>query len=263
MTTSGYRVVIPARYASTRFPGKPLYLLDGRPMIEQTYRRGLESGASEVIIATDDQRIYDAAVSFGADVCMTSDQHQTGTDRLAEVAEQRGWGADDIVVNLQGDEPLMPPDLLDQVAAGLEQHVQAGIATICTPIDEIQDIFDPNIVKVVMDIDGYALYFSRAPIPYHRQAFGTRIPEYIPDGSRYFRHLGLYAYRVKILKSYPQMAASMAERTEALEQLRALWYGIRIHVQEALTVPPLGIDTKEDLARVEAALQTGGPVWRG
>jgi 3-deoxy-manno-octulosonate cytidylyltransferase (CMP-KDO synthetase) len=258
MTTSGYRVVIPARFGSTRFPGKPLYLLGGHPMIEQTYRRARESGAGEIVIATDDQRIYDTAVAFGADVCMTSSQHQTGTDRLAEVAEQRAWADDDIVVNLQGDEPLMPPELLEQVASGLEQHPQAGIATICTPIDELQDIFDPNIVKVVMDIDGYALYFSRAPIPYHRQAFGTnQKADCLAGDSRYFRHLGLYAYRVKILKSYPHMASAMAERAEALEQLRALWYGIRIHVQEALTIPPLGIDTQEDLARVEAVLQTG------
>jgi 3-deoxy-manno-octulosonate cytidylyltransferase (CMP-KDO synthetase) len=253
-----FHVAIPARYGSTRLPAKPLRLLGGRPMIEHTYRRGMESNAREVVIATDDERIRDTALGFGADVCMTSSEHATGTDRLAEVAEKRGWADDDIVVNLQGDEPLMPPRLLTQVAGGLEQHPDAGIATLCTPIDNSADVLDPNITKVVMDAAGYALYFSRAPIPYHRQTFsrGVQDTDPLPADTCYFRHLGIYAYRVRILKDYPRMAPAMAERAEALEQLRALWHGIRIHVQQALVLPPMGIDTERDLARVESIIST-------
>lgn len=255
MEAVNFRVAIPARYASSRLPGKPLRLLAGRPMIEHVYRQALASGAQEVVIATDDSRILTAAVSFGAEACMTAPTHASGTDRLAEVAERRGWPDDAIVVNLQGDEPLMPPALLRQVAAGLAAHPVAGIATACSRIVQVAELFDPHVVKVVMDAQGYALYFSRAPIPYHRQAFPDGgPPAAIPSGADYFRHIGLYAYRVAVLRRYPQLPPAMLEVTESLEQLRALWNGIRIRVEEAAEAPPLGVDTEADLARVEAYL---------
>ena len=251
--TPPFRVAIPARYNSSRLPGKPLRHLAGRPIIERVYRQGVASGADEVIIATDDERIRRAALEFGADVCMTAPDHQTGTDRLAEVAQQRGWADADIVVNLQGDEPLMPPVLLRQVASGLAAHPTAGIATLYTPITEINDVLDPNIVKVVLDKQGYALYFSRAPIPYQREQFAVA-PTTLPAHTDYFRHIGIYAYRAAVLRNYPTLDNSMAEQAEALEQLRALWHGIRIHAQKASQCPPLGIDTPHDLVRVEAEL---------
>ena len=249
-----FRVAIPARYASTRLPGKPLYPIAGRPMIEHVYNKALASGATDIVIATDDERVRAAAQSFGATVCMTAEHHPTGTDRLAEVAERLNWADEDIVVNLQGDEPLMPPGLICQVAKGLDDHPDAGIATVCHRIRTTQEVFDPHAVKVVMDAQGYALYFSRASIPYHRDAF-FQGSDRLPDGSDYFRHIGLYAYRVKILCRYPVLPSCMLERTESLEQLRALWNGIRIHVQEVADAPPMGVDTLGDVARVEAYLR--------
>lgn len=256
-TTPRFRIAIPARYASTRLPGKPLRLLAGRPLIEHVYRQASASGAVEIVIATDDPRIRDAATGFGATVCMTSPDHATGTDRLAEVAAQRDWLDNDIVVNMQGDEPRLPPSLVRQVAAALEEHPDAGIATACTRIHTIAEIFDPNAVKVVRDAQGYALYFSRAPIPWHREAFqtsGERCTE-LPDDTLWFRHIGLYAYRVAVLRRYPRLTPAPAEQTESLEQLRALWHGIRIHVAEATEAPPPGVDTEADLARVAAEWQ--------
>ncbi|MFO1371802.1 MAG: 3-deoxy-manno-octulosonate cytidylyltransferase [Candidatus Competibacteraceae bacterium] len=249
-----FRVAIPARYAATRLPGKPLRLLAGRPLLAHVYERALASGALEVVIATDDPRIRDAAEDFGAVVCMTSSEHPSGTDRLAEVAAQRGWPDDAVIVNLQGDEPQMPPALIRQVAAALETHPDAGIATVCTRIHVPAEVFDPNVVKVVRDAAGYALYFSRAPLPYHREAFqagGARVDQ-LSTGVVYFRHIGLYAYRVAVLRRYPQLAPAPAEQAESLEQLRALWHGIRIHVTEAVEAPPPGVDTEADLTRVAA-----------
>jgi 3-deoxy-manno-octulosonate cytidylyltransferase (CMP-KDO synthetase) len=254
MTVPAFRVAIPARYGSSRLPGKPLRLLAGRPLIEHVYRQALASGALEVVIATDDERIHAVAERLGADVCMTSREHLSGTDRLAEVATLRRWPDEAIVVNLQGDEPLLPPALLRQVAAGLEAHPDAGIATLCTPLRSPHDVFDPHIVKAVLDARGFALYFSRAPIPYHRGAFAQGEPTELPTAGQYYRHLGIYAYRAQVLRAYPALAPAPAEQAEALEQLRALWHGIRIHVQEALEEPPLGVDTEEDLARVAACL---------
>lgn len=255
-----FRVAIPARYASTRLPGKPLRLLAGRPLLEHVYRRALASGALEVVIATDDRRIRDAAESFGAPVCMTSSEHLSGTDRLAEVAARRGWPDEAIVVNLQGDEPQMPPALIRQVAAELEDHPTAGIATVCARIRQSAEVFDPNVVKVVLDRERFALYFSRAPIPWHREAFrigGGDLTE-LPADTVWFRHIGLYAYRVAVLRSFPRLASAMVERAESLEQLRALWQGIRIHVAEATEAPPPGVDTEADLARVAAELTGSG-----
>ncbi len=249
-----FRIAIPARYGSTRLPGKPLRLLAGRPLIEHVYQQALDSGALDVVIATDDPRIQIVAESFGAVVCMTSPDHATGTDRLAEVADQRGWPDEAIVVNVQGDEPRLPPALVRQVAAGLAEHPDAGIATACTRIHDPAEAFDPNVVKVVRDAAGYALYFSRAPIPWHRSAFGpvgVTLAE-LPADTVWFRHIGIYAYRAGVLRGYPRLPPAPVEQAEALEQLRALWHGIRIHVAEAAEAPPPGVDTEADLVRAAA-----------
>ena len=250
-----FRVAIPARYASTRLPGKPLRQLSGRTLLEHVYRRASASGASEVVIATDDPRIRDAAEGFGATVCMTSSDHLSGTDRLAEVAARYGWPDESIVVNVQGDEPQMPPSLIRQAAEALAAHPTAGIATACARIEQAAEAFDPNAVKVVRDREGFALYFSRAPAPWHREAFrGGAMPDALPADAAWFRHIGLYAYRVAVLREFPRLEPAMVERAESLEQLRALWHGIRIYVTEAAQVPPPGVDTEADLARVAAAL---------
>lgn len=250
--TVDFRVAIPARYASTRLPGKPLLALAGRPMIEHVWRLACASGAREVVIATDDERIRAAAAGFGAEVVMTRADHASGTDRLAEVAEQRGWPDDAIVVNVQGDEPLLPPALIRQTAAALAADPQAGIATLAAPL-AAHELFDPNAVKVVCAADGRALYFSRATIPWDRDRFarGARAPD---PALPYRRHIGLYAYRAGVLRAYPQLAPSPLERAEALEQLRALWHGIVIRVLDTDPAPPAGVDTAEDLARAEAVL---------
>lgn len=251
---SGFKVVIPARYASSRLPGKPLRELVGRPMIEHVYRRACESGAEQVIVATDDARIEAVARAFGATVEMTSPEHPSGTDRLAEVAERRNWPADAIVVNLQGDEPLMPPALVRQVADNLAAQPAAAIATLCTPITEAGEFFDSNVVKLVADVDGFALYFSRAPIPWSRDAFAVS-RERLPAGVAHRRHLGLYAYRVSFLRAYRGLAPAPLEEAEMLEQLRALWHGYRIHVADAVAQPGPGVDVEADAARVEEALR--------
>jgi 3-deoxy-manno-octulosonate cytidylyltransferase (CMP-KDO synthetase) len=218
----------------------------------------LESGAEEVIIATDDERIRSVAEGFGASVTMTSQEHRSGTDRIAELVTLRGWAEDTIVVNLQGDEPLMPPKLLPQVATNLYHHPQAGIATLCTKITHTADIFDPHVVKVVLDGKGFALYFSRAPIPYHRDAFTKNLHQdtLAPDSCSYFRHIGLYAYRAGELLRFCQLPPCPLEQAESLEQLRALWQGVRIHVQETEEIPPPGVDTEKDLARLQSYLES-------
>jgi len=251
---SGFRVVIPARYASTRLPGKPLAEIRGRPMIEHVWRRAVESGADQVVVATDDVRVETAARRFGADVCLTRADHQSGTDRIAEVADRHGWPEAAIVVNLQGDEPTMPPSLLRQVAGALAAHAGAAIATLAVPIRERAELFDPNVVKVVADRHGYALYFTRAPVPWHRESFPALGGE-LPSGVPYWRHLGIYAYRVGFLRRFVTWSAAVMEQCEALEQLRALWQGERIHVGLASEAPGTGVDTPEDLERVRLALE--------
>lgn len=247
-----FRVAIPARYASTRLPGKPLLTIAGRPMIEHVWRLACASGASEVLIATDDARIRAAAEGFGAEVVMTRADHASGTDRLAEVAEARGWPDAAIIVNVQGDEPLLPPDLVRRTAAALAGHPQAGIATLAAPL-AAHELFDPNAVKVVCAADGRALYFSRAPIPWDRDRFATGARD--PDPAlAYLRHIGLYAYRAGVLRAYPRLAPSPFERAESLEQLRALWHGIGIQVLVTDPAPPAGIDTRADFERVAAVL---------
>jgi 3-deoxy-manno-octulosonate cytidylyltransferase (CMP-KDO synthetase) len=249
-----FKVVIPARYASTRLPGKPLIDIAGKPMIAHVYERALESGANEVIIATDDERIKQAAESFGATVCMTSAEHQTGTDRIAEVAVKYSWDDDVCVVNLQGDEPLMKPELVKQVAEDLNAYEQAGIATLCTPIHTTADLFDPHIVKVVLDKDNFAMYFSRASIPWDRDAFSVTTEE-LPANSMHYAQIGIYAYRVGFLQQYTKMEPCYPERTESLEQLRAMWHGIRIHVSITNNPPAHGVDTEKDLEKVRQHIQ--------
>lgn len=246
-----FHVVIPARYASQRLPGKPLLSLGGQPMIEHVYRRARDSGAGQVVVATDDQRIAEAVEAFGGEVCLTAETHQSGTDRIAEVVERYAWSDDTIIVNLQGDEPLMPARLLSQVASLLQQHADADLATLATPLTDTDQLFDPNVVKVVTDRGGFALYFSRATIPWKRDLFADADavqPAWL-DGIQ--RHLGIYAYRCGFLKSYPALDMAPPERMESLEQLRTLWYGNRIVVATALEVPPPGVDTTEDLRRIE------------
>ncbi len=244
-------VVIPARYAATRLPGKPLLDIVGKPMIQHVYERALESGAETVIIATDDARVQAAAEAFGARVCMTSDQHRSGTDRLAEVVDQLGLDDAQIVVNLQGDEPLMPPAVIHQVADNLAAHQTAGMSTVCSRITTAAELFDPHAVKVVMDADGMAVYFSRAAIPWDRDAFAVTTEE-LPERSEHYRHIGLYAYRAGFLRQYVNWPTCHLEEMESLEQLRALWHGQRIHVAEAVQTPPAGVDTARDLDVVRA-----------
>lgn len=249
-----YKVVIPARYASSRLPGKPLRDILGKPMLQHVFEAVSACSADQVIVATDDARIETAARSFGAEVCMTASDHASGTDRLAEVVTRLAWAEDDIVVNVQGDEPLMPPALVEQVAGDLAGHERAAIATLATPLVAGGEFFDPNVVKVVTDRDGFALYFSRAPIPWDREllADGTRA---LPIGMVPMRHIGIYAYRVGYLRRYAQMRPCPLEQVEQLEQLRALWYGERIHVSEAGQRPGPGVDTEDDLHIVEQLLR--------
>lgn len=247
----GFSVVIPARYASTRFPGKPLADIAGKPMIQHVYERALLSEAERVIVATDDQRIADVATGFGAEVCMTRADHPSGTDRLQEVVHKLGFYADDIVVNVQGDEPLIPPRVINQVAHNLKAESGAGIATLSEPITDIESLLNPNVVKVVSDTRGMALYFSRAPMPWPRDAF-AKDPTAMPSGYSWQRHIGIYAYRVKMLNEFVRWEPAPIEETECLEQLRAMWNGAKIHVDVADELPPAGVDTPEDLERLRA-----------
>ncbi|MDX1754823.1 MAG: 3-deoxy-manno-octulosonate cytidylyltransferase [Marinobacter sp.] len=248
-----FSVVIPARYASTRLPGKPLADIAGKPMIRHVYERAAESDASRIVIATDDERIRSVCAEFGAETVMTSPDHASGTDRLEEVARQLGFGADHCVVNVQGDEPLLPASLINQVAANLAEHPDASIATLCEAIADPASVFNPNVVKVVFDHRGMAHYFSRAPIPWARDvwAAGT-LPDELPPSVGYYRHIGIYGYRVKLLQDFVTWPPAPTELTESLEQLRALYHGARIHVAEAGERPPAGVDTEADLERVRA-----------
>ena len=249
-------VVIPARYASTRLPGKPLANIHGKPLVQHVVEKALQSGADRVIVATDDARVQQALQSTGVEVCMTSPDHQSGTERLAEVCRHYGFAADTIIVNVQGDEPLIPPVIIRQVADNLAA-ASAPMATLSVPIRDAEEAFNPNAVKVVTDREGYALYFSRASIPWDRDRFaasdrvaGSR--EQI--GDHYQRHIGIYAYRAGFIQRYVDWAPSVLEQVEALEQLRVLWYGEKIHVAQALQAPPVGVDTQADLDKVRALL---------
>jgi 3-deoxy-manno-octulosonate cytidylyltransferase (CMP-KDO synthetase) len=251
-----FQVVIPARYHATRLPGKPLRDMSGKPMIQRVHEVATNSGAGRVVIATDDERIRESAEAFGAHVCMTSSSHRSGTERIAEAVAQLGCSDSDIVVNLQGDEPHMPAELLGEVAANLSAHPQAGITTLCTPIESAEELLDPNVVKVVRDEAGYGLYFSRAPIPWLRDKFPVSSGP-LPAGAEFLRHIGLYAYRVEVLKAFVAFPESALAQAESLEQLRALANGIKVQVALASKIPPAGIDTEEDLQRALA-----GPMHR-
>lgn len=252
MSEQKFHVVIPARFASSRFPGKPLVLLAGRTVLERVWRQARQSRAADVVIATDDERIAAAARSMGADVLMTRDSHRSGTERAAEVAAVRGWADDDVVVNVQGDAPLIPPSAIDQVAELLVAWPGAAISTLCTPIRASEDYRSSHVVKVVCDRDGRALYFSRAPIP----AISHSGPADVPES---FRHVGLYGYRVGALRRVAAAPACALEVSESLEQLRALWLGLEIRVAPARELLGPDVDTPEDLERAAEFLRrTGG-----
>jgi len=246
-----FTVLIPARYASTRLPGKPLLDIAGKPLVVRVAERARASGADRIVIATDDERIRAAAEQHGFDAILTGANHATGTDRLAEAAVALKLDDKAIVVNVQGDEPLLEPALIREVADELRSHGDASIATACHPIDDLQEAFNPNVVKVVLDHAGYALYFSRATIPWARDAFAAKRDK-LPLGLPLYRHYGLYAYRVGFLRHYPSLTSAQIERFEALEQLRALWHGHRIVVRITTGTPAPGVDTQEDLDRVRA-----------
>ncbi len=238
-----FRIVIPARYASTRFPGKALAHLDGRPLLQHVHERAVASAAVEVVVATDDERIADAARSFGAKVAMTHGDHHSGTDRIAEVADRLGWGDQEVVVNVQGDAPFLPPADIGQVARLLAGHETAAMATLCTPIETEAEYNDDHAVKVVFDHSGRALYFSRAAIP--ARAHGCH------DLPQAWRHVGIYAYRVDALRALTRTQPCEIELSEKLEQLRAMWLGMEIRVAVAAESLGPDVDTPEDLAAAE------------
>ena len=246
-------VAIPARYGSTRLPGKPLRMIAGVPMIVRVAKRALQAGATQVVVATDDQRIVDALTEQGVDVCMTRSDHASGSDRLAECATHYGWPADTIVVNLQGDEPFAPAAGIREVAQALAED-DAPMATLATPITDVHGLFDPNVVKLVRSANGRALYFSRAPLPWARDAFAadrTTLPEAVP----FLRHIGIYAYRAGFLQQYAALTRTPLEQAESLEQLRVLEHGHAIAVRLTPEPFPPGIDTEADLQRAEAWLR--------
>jgi 3-deoxy-manno-octulosonate cytidylyltransferase (CMP-KDO synthetase) len=249
-----FHIIIPARYGSTRLPAKPLKLMGGKPMIEWVYRAASASAASSVWVATDDSRVFDAVQAFGGQVCMTRPTHESGTDRLQEVVEQLGFADDALVVNVQGDEPLIPPQVINQVAELLASCAEASVATLSEPIHRLADAFNPNIVKVVSDQHQRALYFSRAPIPWQRDSYGTDAPQ-LPQANLVQRHIGIYAYRVALLHQFVRWPMAALEACEKLEQLRILANGCRIQVAPACCPVPGGVDTAEDLLRVQAILE--------
>lgn len=248
----GFRIVIPARHSSSRLPGKPLLDICGKPMVLRVLDRALEAGADEVWVATDHQGIADVVERAGGKVILTAADHASGTDRLAEVATRLGWVDDEVVVNVQGDEPLIPPQLISAAAAELGGDAGSAIATACHPLASAEEFFNPNVVKVVLDARGRALYFSRAPIPWARDAFASD-RTVLPAGLPVYRHIGLYAYRAGFLKRYSGLAPSPLEQWEALEQLRAMAHGFPIRVMVLDHAPPAGVDTAEDLERVRRA----------
>ena len=235
-----------------RLPGKPLLAVAGRPLLQWVWQSALASGAASVLVATDDERIRAAAAKFGADCVMTSAQHVSGTDRIAEAVRAKGLPADDIVVNLQGDEPAMPASIVARVAAALREVPGSDIATAVSPLESLQDFLDPNCVKALRAADGRALYFSRAPVPWPRDSITADRPTVFAGA---WRHIGIYAYRVRSLLQFAAWPATPLEMTEKLEQLRALEHGMHIHLVALAESPPAGVDTPQDLERVRAALE--------
>ncbi|MDF7669830.1 3-deoxy-manno-octulosonate cytidylyltransferase [Orbaceae bacterium ESL0721] len=243
-----FSVIIPARYASSRLPAKPLADIAGKPMIVRVMEQAQKSSASKVIIATDHQQVFDTVTTYGGKAILTSREHKSGTERLAEIIDIEKFADDEIVVNVQGDEPLIPPIIIDQVAQNLMQY-KTGMATLAVPIATPEEAFDPNAVKVVTDCNGYALYFSRATIPWDRDRFAKSTQTI---GDFYRRHIGIYAYRAGFIRQYVNWETSPLEQIEMLEQLRVLWYGEKIHVAVAKEQPGIGVDTEEDLQKVRA-----------
>lgn len=253
-----FTVIIPARYASSRLPAKPLADIAGKPMIAHVWQQAKLSGAERVIVATDHDEVAKAVQAFGGEVCMTSEHHQSGTERLAEVVEKLGIADDEIIVNIQGDEPLIPPIIVSQVAENLSKY-QVNMATLSVPIHRLEELFNPNVVKVVTDKAGYVLYFSRAVMPWDRDQFADLSKKNQSENElllseHYFRHLGIYAYRAAFIKQYVHWQPTVLEQIEKLEQLRVLWYGEKIHVELAQAVPAVGVDTMEDLEKVRLIL---------
>lgn len=248
-----FYVVIPARFSSSRLPGKPLKMIAGKTMVEHVYRQAQLSRAHAVFVATDDERIAEVVSSFGGQPLMTRPDHVSGTDRLQEAAAQLGLADDQIIVNVQGDEPLIPPEVIDQVASNLSSNVNASAATLCEPINNPEDFVNPNVVKVVANRQGLASYFSRAPIPWPRDAFATA-GQQMPQGHPAKRHIGIYAYRVSVLNQFVSWPAAPTETIESLEQLRLLYQGAVMHVDEACALVPGGVDTDADLQKVRRLL---------
>ena len=253
--------MIPARYASARLPGKPLADIAGKPMVVRVHERAVASGVGPVVVATDDDRVVAAARACGADAVLTSGAHASGTDRIAEVAAMRGLDPATVVVNVQGDEPLLPPSLIEQVASNLSDRPEFAIATLCEAIEREEEIFDPDVVKVVFDAHGRAAYFSRAPIPYCRGRFDARAgtARACAAGGLHNRHIGLYAYRADFLSHFSSLAPAPIEIAESLEQLRAIHHGYPIHVEAARERPGPGVDTPDDLERVRAMFEGTTP----
>ena len=247
-----FTVIIPARYASSRLPRKPLADIAGKPMIQHVWEKTQQAGANRVIIATDHEEIEQVAKTFGAEVCMTSTEHNSGTERLAEVIEKMAIADDEIIVNVQGDEPLIPPVIIQQVAQNLAEN-QVNMATLAVKLETKEELFNPNCVKVVTDQKGMALYFSRAAIPFARDYFADCNDAFFAS-QPYLRHIGIYAYRAKFVNQYIRWQPTVLEKLESLEQLRALWYGEKIHVELAKEAPQVGVDTLEDLERVREIL---------
>ena len=250
-----FHVIIPARFGAARLPGKPLLAIGDRPLIQWVWQCALKSGAESVIVATDDVRIFEAAAGFGADVQMTSPEHASGTDRIAEVVRAKRLAPGDVVVNLQGDEPMMPPGVVREVAQALSARPQIDIATAVTPIRSLAEFLDPSCVKALRAREGEALYFSRAPVPWPRDAAADGRPTGFAGA---WRHIGIYAYRVRSLLQFASWPPTPLEQTEKLEQLRALEHGMRIHLVELSEPLPAGVDTPEDLERARAALAAAG-----
>jgi 3-deoxy-manno-octulosonate cytidylyltransferase (CMP-KDO synthetase) len=255
--SAGFSVVIPARYGSSRLPAKPLADLGGRPMVVRVAEQVARSRAQDVLIATDHPGIHDAALAHGHRALMTSAAHRSGSDRIMEVATTLGWSDDHVVVNVQGDEPLVPPGVIDQIGAALREAPALAVATLCEPLTDPRQLIDTNVVKVVRRADGRALYFSRAPIPWWRDEFGGAAPPATrgPLPSGWFRHIGIYGYRVRALRRFCAAGPGLLERYESLEQLRMLEIGLEILVEEAIEPVPAGIDTAADLERVQAWLR--------
>ena len=257
----GFTVVIPARYASTRLPGKMLLEMNGKPMIQHVYERACESGAERVVVATDNQAIVEAAGKFDADAVLTSEGHQSGTERIAEVVDKLELDKDTVIVNVQGDEPLIEPAIIKNVSENLLAHPQASMATVATPIKLAAEFHNPNIVKVVLDHNSNALYFSRAPIPWPRDQYQGKDYNELKEldlpqsGITLYRHIGIYAYRARFIKDYVRLPQSQLEKTESLEQLRALSNGYRISVLVIENSSGIGVDTREDYEKVKAIIE--------